>query len=160
MPLTWTLYTLDTMSPTLLYAMLRLRSEVFVVEQNCVYQDADGYDLKAHHLVGTAETRAGIGTETAHVAACARIIAPRVKYPEASLGRIVTSAGVRGTGEGRQLLREAIVACEALYPTAGITLSAQQHLERFYAGFGFVTRSAPYLEDDIPHVEMSKPPES
>ena len=155
MPLIWTLYTLDTMSPVQLYAMLRLRSEVFVVEQNCVYQDADGYDLKAHHLIGTIPNPEP--TEAAEIAACARIIAPGVKYPEASLGRIVTSANVRGTGEGRHLLREAIAACETLHPNAGITLSAQQHLEAFYAEFGFATRSAPYLEDDIPHVEMSRP---
>ena len=151
MPLNWTLSTLDSLRPTQLYELLSLRNAVFVVEQNCVYQDVDGYDLAAHHLLGTQ----GDSGNT-KILACARIIAPGIKYPEASIGRIVTSAEVRGHGEGKRLLHEAIAACETLYPGAGIALSAQQHLEEFYAGFGFITRSEPYLEDDIPHLEMAR----
>ena len=146
--LTWHTKTFDTLSNSELYSMLRLRSEVFVVEQDCVYLDLDNYYQNAHHLIALdAENE---------VLCCARIVAPGVKYAGASIGRIVTSPSLRGTGRGKALVREAIDACCKLYPKAAITISAQQHLEAFYAAFDFETTSSPYLEDDIPHIQMTR----
>ncbi len=148
MTLTWHTKSFDTLSNSELYSMLRLRSEVFVVEQDCVYLDLDNYDQNAHHLIAlNAENK---------VLCCARIVAPGVKYAGASIGRIVTSPSLRGTGRGKALVREAIDACCILYPEAAITISAQQHLEAFYAAFDFETTSPPYLEDGIPHIQMTR----
>jgi len=148
MTLTWHTKSFDTLNNSELYSMLRLRSEVFVVEQDCVYLDLDNYDQNAHHLIA-------LNSEN-EVLCCARIVAPGVKYAGASIGRIVTSPTLRGTGRGKALVREAIDACCTLYPEAAITISAQQHLEAFYAAFDFETTSSPYLEDGIPHIQMTR----
>lgn len=149
--LIWRTLAFDALSNSQLYALLQLRSDVFVVEQDCVYQDLDGHDNHAHHVIAQAE-----GAPDS-ILACARLIAPGIKYPEASIGRIVTARTLRGTGQGRVLVAKAIEACVQLFPGNDITISAQQHLEKFYAEFEFETRSAPYLEDDIPHIEMTRP---
>lgn len=130
-----------------LYNILQLRSEVFVVEQNCVYQDVDGFDLNAHHLFALANGQ---------IVAYARLLAPGAKYPEASLGRVVSHANARGTGLGKLLLSNAISHCDVLWPGMGITISAQAYLEKFYQGLGFKTLTGPYLEDNIPHIKMSR----
>ena len=90
--------------------------------------------------------------------AYARIVAPGVKYAEASIGRVITSAAARGTGLGRELVRRAVEQAEALFPGRGIRISAQAHLARFYGSFGFATVGEEYLEDGIPHIEMLRPP--
>jgi ElaA protein len=131
-----------------LYGILQLRSEVFVVEQNCVYQDVDGFDLEAHHL---------FASDGSQVIAYARALPPGAKYPQASLGRVVSHGSVRGSGLGKQLMRTAISRCEELWPGMGITISAQAYLQKFYQELGFTTESEPYLEDDIPHIKMSRP---
>lgn len=128
-----------------LYELLALRSEVFVVEQQCVYQDVDGYDQNAHHLLAYRD---------GELAAYTRLLAPGVKYPSASLGRVVNRGSARGTGIGKVLVREAITNCHLVWPDSDITISAQQYLEGFYKGFGFMTESESYLEDDIPHIQM------
>ncbi|CAN5222528.1 GNAT family N-acetyltransferase [soil metagenome] len=133
-----------------LYALLRLRSLVFVVEQECPFLDLDGRDQDARHLLGWTED----GTL---LAAYARFFAPGAVFPEASIGRIVTHPQVRGTGAGKALMAEALRRVEALAPGAPIRLCAQLYLERFYGGFGFRPASQPYLEDGIPHVEMVRP---
>ena len=148
MTLNWQALSFDELSNRQLYAMLRLRSEVFVLEQDCVYQDLDDFDQDAVHVLGLDDAGA--------VACCARLLAPGLKYSGASIGRVVTSPTLRGTGQGRALLAKAVQVCEERYPNTEITLSAQQHLERFYAGFGFTTRSEPYLEDGIPHLKMTR----
>jgi ElaA protein len=137
----WVCRSFDDLSVHELYAVMRLRSEVFVVEQNCVYLDPDGYDDRAMHLLGYAD---------GELVAYARIFAPGIKYEEASIGRVITSAAVRGTGAGQELMREAVARCAP----GPIRIGAQQYLERFYGSFGFVRVSEPYDEDGIAHVEM------
>lgn len=129
----------------------RARQQVFVVEQNCVYLDADEADEVSWHL---AAWRDG----TAELLAYARIVPPGVKYAEASIGRVITSAAARGTGLGRELVRRAVEQAEAIFPGRGIRISAQAHLARFYASFGFASVGDEYLEDGIPHIEMLRPP--
>jgi len=133
-----------------LHDILRLRAEVFVVEQACAFQDVDGADPLSWHLW----SRDGEG-----IAAYARLIGPGIKFREPSIGRIVTAPRVRGTGLGRLLVAESVARARALFPGEALRIGAQQRLERFYAGFGFRTDSAMYLEDDIPHVEMRLGPE-
>jgi ElaA protein len=132
-----------------LYEVLRQRQEVFVLEQTCLYPDLDGHDEAAHHLMAW-QTVDG----TRHLVAYLRCLAPDAKYPEMSLGRILTPAIARGTGIGRQLVAEGIRRAEAQHPGHRIRIGAQQRLERFYQGFGFATVSAPYDEDGILHIDM------
>ena len=132
-----------------LYALMRLRQEVFVIEQHCVYLDADGLDPQCWHLLGmSAGTR---------VLACARIVPPGLKYDESSIGRVATARELRGTGMGLELVAKSVARCLQLHPGHGIRISAQSHLKRFYGRFGFEVASQEYLEDDIPHVEMLRP---
>ncbi len=129
-----------------LYRCLQLRSEVFVVEQDCVYLDMDDLDQDAHHV---------IGLENNEIHACTRIIAPGVKYEDyACIGRVITSQQVRSHGYGRPLMNYSIDACKKLYPTFDIKISAQAHLDRFYGSMGFVQKGEAYLEDGIPHISM------
>jgi ElaA protein len=132
-----------------LYEMLALRQQVFVLEQTCLYPDIDGLDPGAHHLLGwrTVDGRR-------ELAALLRCLAPGAKYDEMSLGRVVTSPAARGTGLGRELVAQGIACATRLHPGHAIRIGAQAHLERFYAGFGFVTVSEPYDEDGIMHIDM------
>ncbi|WP_212001743.1 GNAT family N-acetyltransferase [Chitinophaga sp. HK235] len=132
-----------------LYDVLRLRSEVFVVEQQCAYQDLDNSDQKALHLMG----RNGEGQLLAYT----RLFAPGIKYTEASIGRVVTSQLGRGTGVGRQLMEKSIATVESVYGKGPIKIGAQQYLQRFYTSLGFEQTSDTYLEDGIPHIEMIRP---
>ena len=132
-----------------LYEVLAQRQQVFVLEQTCLYPDIDGYDLDAHHLLGW---RTVDGKRV--LAAYLRVLAPGAKYDEMSLGRVITTQAARGTGAGRALLERGIQEAEQLYPGHRIRIGAQQYLERFYAGFGFETVSAPYDEDGILHIDM------
>ncbi len=132
-----------------LYEMLAQRQNVFVLEQQCLYPDLDGYDQDAWHLLGW---RTIDGKR--QLAACLRVIAPGVKYTEMSLGRVLSTTAARGTGIGRELLAEGIARAEQLYPGHRIRIGAQQYLESFYGSFGFKTVSEPYDEDGIMHVEM------
>jgi len=128
-----------------LYAILQLRSEVFVVEQNCPYQDLDGKDHEALHLMGFDETG---------LIAYARLLKPGMSYKEAAIGRVVVAPGKRGKNSGRELMIQAIEQCSNAFGTDTIIISAQQYLEKFYSSLGFVTESNVYLEDDIPHIKM------
>jgi len=132
-----------------LHDMLALRQQVFVLEQACLYPDIDGLDPGAHHLLGwrTVDGRR-------ELAATLRCLAPGVKYPEMSLGRVVTSPAARGTGLGRELVAAGIACAEQLHPGHAIRIGAQAHLADFYGSFGFVIVSAPYDEDGILHVDM------
>lgn len=132
-----------------LYDALALRSEVFVVEQQCVFLDLDGLDRHTWHLLG--ETADG------QLHAYARLIPPGLKGPDALIGRVVTAPAARGSGAGRALMAEALAQCQRLWPGRSITLHAQAHLERFYAGFGFQPVGQTYIEDGIPHIEMRLP---
>jgi ElaA protein len=145
----WTCVPFNELGTQPLYDVLALRSEVFVVEQNCVFLDIDGLDVKTWHLLGHDDD----GTLKAY----ARLLPPGLKAPEdAVIGRVVTSPGARSGGVGRALMAEAVAQCGLLWPGHAIALHAQAHLERFYASFGFVPVGEPYMEDGIAHIEMHK----
>lgn len=127
-----------------LYALLKLRSEVFVVEQQCVFLDLDGRDADCRHLCAFDAADKLIGT--------LRLV-PAASGPVA-LGRVVVAACARGRGLATQLMQEGIRACAELFPGRAIKLSAQEHLQNFYGSLGFVTRSERYLDDGIWHVDM------
>ena len=131
------------------YDILALRCRVFILEQGA-YQDPDGADRQAWHLQG----RDAAGVLQAYL----RAVDPGIKYAEPSIGRIITTRPFRGTGVGRKLVALGLEEAERLYPAQAIRISAQAHLQRFYGEFGFVTDSAEYLEDGIPHVEMLRAP--
>lgn len=138
-----------------LYALMTLRQEVFVVEQHCAYQDADGLDIQAHHQMAW---RPMPGQSLEALVACARILPPGLRYEQASIGRVVTAAQARGQGLGRELMQRTMARCGQLYPQHGIRISAQAHLQRFYGALGFVAVGAPYDEDGIAHVSMISAP--
>lgn len=142
----WQYCSFSDLTTRQLYAILQARSEVFVLEQNCPYLDPDGADLDCLHLMAW--------TDDQRLAAYLRIVPPGLKFQEASIGRVITSQFARGSGIGKQLLVKGIAACQAAHPGYAIRIGAQQYLEKFYQSFGFVTASAMYLEDDIPHIEM------
>jgi ElaA protein len=141
----WTWHAWSGLSPDVLYAFLRLRSAIFVVEQDCVFQDMDGRDPQCEHLCGWD------GDE---LVAYLRLVPPGVRTPEVALGRVVVAARVRGTGLGRAVMQEGLRHCAQRYPGQPVKVSAQQHLERFYHGLGFATAGAPYDEDGILHIDM------
>jgi ElaA protein len=147
-PLRWYDRELAALAPAELYGLLALRARVFVVEQACAYLDLDGVDASARHLWAARG-------EPAAVVACLRVVPAGVKYPEVSLGRVVTAPEERGTGLGRELMQRGI----ALAGAVPIRIGAQAYLERFYAGLGFVRVSDNYLEDGIPHLEMLRAPD-
>ncbi|MGO2162438.1 MAG: GNAT family N-acetyltransferase [Vibrio toranzoniae] len=130
-----------------LYQLLKLRVDVFVVEQTCPYPELDGKDTLAgvQHLLGYADEE---------LVACARLLPPGTTYDNASIGRVATKQSARGDGLGHQLLKEALTSCEVFWPSTAIDIGAQQHLESFYKSHGFKTISEMYLEDAIPHVDM------
>lgn len=130
-----------------LYQILQLRSEVFVVEQNCVYQDIDGKDEKALHLIGTWEDQ---------VVAYVRIFKPGDYFEEASIGRVVVKQIYRKKKWGFNLMQEAIAATKSELNQTNITISAQLYLQKFYENLGFVKTSEVYLEDDIEHIQMKR----
>lgn len=138
-------YHFDQLTPRQLQAIYKLRVQIFVVEQNCAYQDVDDTDLTASHLMGTAAN--------GQLVAYARLM----KEPDdqARFGRIVVSAAARGNGNGQALIRAAIAEIQQLWPaTTQINIQAQHYLDRFYRSFGFKPVSAVYLEDGIPHQDM------
>lgn len=137
------------LTPDDLYDIVALRTAIFIVEQNCPYQDSDGADRVSHHLW----TRGANG----EIAAYLRVVPPGVKYVEPSLGRIATASSVRGTGLGRALVREGIARAQRLYGAVPIRIGAQRYLLRFYEQLGFVSTGYEYDEDDIPHTEMVRP---
>lgn len=130
-----------------LYDLLRLRSEVFVVEQNCVFLDQDNIDKDCFHLSGFHQNK---------LIAYARIVPPLVVYNEASIGRVVTSASVRKTGVGKQLMHQAIEKLYLLFGKVSIKIGAQLYLKSFYQSFGFYQSGNVYTEDGIEHIHMEK----
>jgi ElaA protein len=147
--LTWQCSPFDELSTREIYAILKARQAVFVVEQNCPFLDADDVDQHCLHLSGWQVQGA-----THALAAYARLVPPKLKYVEPSIGRVITSPEFRGQGLGKELMQRAVQAMDALYPGLAIRIGAQRYLERFYSAFGFVTASPTYIEDGIPHVEM------
>ncbi|MES2863250.1 MAG: GNAT family N-acetyltransferase [Bacteroidota bacterium] len=137
----------NELSTTELYEILQLRSEVFVVEQNCVYQDIDGKDQKAIHVLGYYE---GV------LAAYSRLFKPNDYFADSSIGRVIVKESHRDKKLGHDLMKASIDAVKILFHKTNITISAQLYLQKFYESHGFVIVGETYLEDDIPHIEMRK----
>jgi ElaA protein len=149
MHIQWTLKKFNELTPNEVYAALQLRNEVFVVEQNCVFQDADDKDQASFHLLGCHQNR---------LVAYTRLVPPGVIYEEPSIGRVVTSPSVRGSGAGKELMKESIEKSYELFDIKPIKIGAQLYLKKFYEGFDFYQVSDPYIEDGIPHIYMIKQP--
>lgn len=147
MKLSWKIKPFNELTPLELYMIMQLRSEVFVVEQNCVYQDLDGKDFKALHLIGAVDEI---------IVAYSRLFKPNDYFENASIGRVVVHPNYRKNAFGQLLMKEAIKGINEQYNEKNITISAQLYLQSFYENLGFVKTSEPYLEDDIPHIEMKR----
>lgn len=147
MNIRWEYYSFPELTTALLYDILALRQTVFIVEQNCIYLDADGhYDYCSLHCCGF--------DEKGRLIAYTRIIPPNIKYEEPAIGRVVVVASARKKGIGNELMKLSIEKCNKLYPEHSIRISAQCYLEQFYSNLGFSSVGQPYQEDDIPHIEM------
>lgn len=144
---TFTLQAFDEISLRDWYRIAQLRLSVFVVEQDCPYQDFDGKDLFSHHLSVHFDDQ---------LVAYARIVPPGISYEGySSIGRVVSDALFRKQGFGRKIMAEAIAACRQLYPDTDIKISAQSYLLEFYKSFGFKPMGEEYMEDGIPHNAMT-----
>ncbi len=145
MPTQWICKSFDQLSVNELYAILRLRIEVFIVEQNCVFQDADDKDQKSYHFMGW------IGDE---LAAYTRLVPKDISYDKPSIGRVVTSPKYRRSGIGKELMIKSIESAYKLWGKQPIQIGAQIYLQKFYESLGFIVSGPIYLEDGIEHVEM------
>lgn len=141
----WTYKAFSLLTTDELYKILKLRSEVFVIEQQCIYADADNKDQDSYHLCGWADTA---------LAAYARVLPPGLSYREASIGRVLTAAAFRKTGLGKQLMEKALQLTLNQFPGHPIRIGAQYYLEKFYSEQGFAKCGEIYLEDGIEHIEM------
>jgi ElaA protein len=148
MQIQWLLKKFEELTPYQLYAILQLRSEVFVVEQNCVFQDADDKDQSSYHLMGFDNNK---------LIAYTRLVPPGKIYEQASIGRVVTSPSARRLGAGKELMKQSIDAVYNLFGVQPVKLGAQLYLKQFYGLFGFEQASDVYLEDGIEHIYMIKP---
>ena len=147
MNITWYHKYFNDLTTKELYQILQLRNEVFIVEQNCPFQDLDDKDFKCFHLMG-------FDTDSQKIMAYARIVPAGVSYTEASIGRVVTSPRARGGGIGKVLMEKSIQLLEELYGNVPIRIGAQFYLKKFYESLGFEQCSDDYLEDGIPHIMM------
>ena len=143
--ITWNFKSFIELTASELYDILKLRSEVFVVEQHCVYLDTDDKDQSAYHFCGWLKGR---------LVAYTRILPPGISYPEASIGRVVTSPEFRKTGIGRTLMQKSIDIAFNQFNNPTIKIGAQVYLHEFYTTLGFKLSSEEYIEDGIPHIEM------
>lgn len=141
----WKIKTFTELTVPELYSILKARTDVFVVEQNCAYPDQDGYDDKAIHLWAENE---------GEILAYCRIFPAGIKYMECSIGRVLTTAAGRGKNYGRQMMKYAVETVENRFRTGKIRISAQDYLLNFYKEFGFEDTGKKYLEDNLPHTEM------
>ena len=147
MAINWALIKFDDLTALELYKIMQLRNEVFVVEQNCVYQDADNKDLQGFHFLGWDNDK---------LVAYTRLLPPGLAFEEPSIGRVVTSPSVRKSGIGRELMIQSIDRIQKIYGELPIKIGAQLYLQKFYTSLGFVQTSDIYLEDNIEHIEMVK----
>lgn len=140
-------YSFNELNTAMLYRILQIRQEVFVVEQDCPYLDADDKDQSSIHLVGM--------NDEGEVQAYTRLVPKGISYPEyCSIGRVLTSEKARGIGAGKALMVKSIDLCKALFPEQKIKISAQTYLDKFYKDLGFDATGESYLEDNIPHQAM------
>ena len=142
----WRLSRFGDLTPQELHDIFQARIAVFIVEQSCPFQDADGADPASLHLCGR--------NPAGELVAYCRLVPPGIKFAEPSIGRVITTGAARRSGLGRELMRRAVAEAERLWPGKDLRIGAQCYLERFYGEFGFVTVSEPYDEDGILHVEM------
>lgn len=147
MEITFKIKRFNELSTLELYSLLQLRSEVFVVEQNCVYQDVDGKDDNAIHVLGFLDNE---------LASYSRIFDKGIYFEEASIGRVVVSPKLRDKKLGHDLMQVSIAAVKEHFKEHNITISAQEYLKKFYESHGFVQNSEMYLEDNIPHIQMKR----
>ena len=145
----WVLKKFGELTLDELYSILELRSKVFIVEQNCIYNDPDGRDQLAWHVLGTEEDQ---------LIAYSRILPPGAVYTDPVIGRVVTSPLKRKSGIGRELMNRSIKHCEDLFGKTCIRLSAQAYLKKFYESLGFSAIGDEYLDDGIPHIKMTSKP--
>ncbi|HVW95719.1 MAG TPA: GNAT family N-acetyltransferase [Mucilaginibacter sp.] len=139
------LKTFDDLSVHELYQILKLRSEVFVLEQECLYQDMDGKDQQCHHLMMF---------EDGELAAYTRLLPAGVSFAEASIGRVVVHPEFRGRGLARKLMKQSVAHCYELFGKQPVRIGAQYYLKDFYSSIGFEQQGDIYLEDGIEHIEM------
>ena len=145
MMITWQLKSFDALTPHELYAILRLRTEVFVVEQTCIFQDMDNKDQLSFHFMGFEKNT---------LVAYTRLVPPGISYNEPSIGRVVTSSSIRRGGLGKLLMTKSIEEIIRLYGKTPIKIGAQLYLKNFYESLGFTQTSDVYDEDGIDHIEM------
>lgn len=145
MNIKWIYKPFNQLTPLELYAILHLRNEVFVVEQNCVFQDADNKDQDSYHVMGW---------DGDQLVAYTRLVPGGVAYEESSIGRVVTCPKMRKTGLGKKLMQESIDILYNIWGKRSIKIGAQLYLKNFYESLGFQQTSSVYLEDGIEHIEM------
>ena len=150
----WKRVAFGDLTPHQLYELLQLRTDVFVMEQACAFQDMDGYDHLAVHLLGTAAQAFAVDGHSVPLIAYALVFPAGIKFAEASIGRVITRDTVRGTGLGHVLIREAIASVGALWGVQPIRIGAQSRLIAYYRQHGFVEVGSTYLEDNIDHQDM------
>jgi len=143
---TFQIYHFDAIDKLLFYKAVQLRIEVFIIEQNCPYQDLDNKDLQAWHLVVMDKDATMLGT--------LRILPPGISYAEWSIGRVVNAQTERGKGLGKAMMLEAMRFIQEQKGGEAIRISAQEYLHQFYSSLGYVYTGKSYLEDNIPHIEM------
>ena len=149
MNIQWYCKDFTSLLPEELYQAMRLRNAVFVVEQNCVFQDADNKDQSSYHFMAWNDEK---------LVAYARIVPPGIIYEQASIGRVVTSPSVRHNSIGKELMKKSIESIHKLFGVVSIKIGAQLYLQKFYSSFGFQQTSNVYLEDGIEHIEMISSP--
>jgi len=145
--LDWTVRHYHSLNQSEIQEIFQIRETVFIVEQQCIYEDVDSLDEKCSHVIGRDNT--GI------LVAYARILPPGLKYSAASFGRVLVVSNQRGRKVGRKLVEICIAECRKNYPASKCRISAQTYLIDFYKSFGFNTRGTPYLEDGILHIDMA-----
>ncbi len=145
-PMNWQVKKFEELTVNELYDILWLRSEVFIIEQNCIFQDADYKDQQSWHLMGLNEKN--------KLMAYCRLLPAGVSFLHPSIGRVVTHADARGKGLGKELMQKGIQYCKELFGAQNIKIGAQLYLQNFYASLGFERNGNVYMEDGIEHVEM------
>ena len=150
MHLDWQIKPYQDLTLNEFHDIIALRVNVFVVEQDCPYQDLDGKDKKCYHVI----CRDGKG----NIVATARILPPGISYDSTSIGRVVIDKEIRGKGIGHELMQKCMDYALVEFGNSTITISAQKHLENYYKSHDFISTGNEYLEDGIPHVEMTFTP--
>ncbi len=146
MILNWQIKDFSEISIIEFHDLMALRIKIFVVEQNCPYQEIDGKDIKSHHLIGR--------DDEGNIVATARILPAGISYKEVSIGRVAIDESARDNGNGHVLMEKCMEYIVEKFGPTNVRLSAQSHLEKYYQKHGFESTGKRYLEDDIPHVEM------